>query len=222
MGLDPSLELSGQVSFTPRILSRARIGIDTAEVASPLELGFDHPERRGYDPTEYRDFRIIAKHLISAPDVTFIDYGCGLGRSLVLAAMLPFGRMIGIELSPELAQHARENVRNAKVRFRCSDISVAVADASTDCGQDRPQRSNWRGGCIITTEGVRLDARKNGQIASFGTAGTPETLRSPRMASREPRRLLSSTSFQSSSGECRIECSQTHFESQQNEQAGPD
>src|SRR6266536_3421899 len=30
---------------------------------------------------------------------------------------------------------------------------------------DRPQRSNWRGGCVITTEGVRLDARKNGQIA---------------------------------------------------------
>src|SRR6266536_1780960 len=34
-----------------------------------------------------------------------------------------------------------------------------------DCDQGRPQRSNWRGGCVITTEGVRLDARKNGQIA---------------------------------------------------------
>src|SRR5713101_8980080 len=30
---------------------------------------------------------------------------------------------------------------------------------------------------------------------SFGTAGTPEALRSPPMASREPRRLLSSTPF---------------------------
>jgi hypothetical protein len=38
---------------------------------------------------------------------------------------------------------------------------------------------------------------------SFGTVGTPEALRSPPMASREPRLLLSSTSFQSSSGECR-------------------
>jgi hypothetical protein len=38
---------------------------------------------------------------------------------------------------------------------------------------------------------------------SFGTAGTPEALRSPPMASREPRRLLPSTPFQSSSGECR-------------------
>jgi hypothetical protein len=39
---------------------------------------------------------------------------------------------------------------------------------------------------------------------SFGTAGTPEVLRSPPTASREPRRLLSSTPFQSSSGECRF------------------
>jgi hypothetical protein len=39
---------------------------------------------------------------------------------------------------------------------------------------------------------------------SFGTAGTPETPRSPPMASRQPRRLLSSTPFQSSSGECRL------------------
>jgi hypothetical protein len=42
---------------------------------------------------------------------------------------------------------------------------------------------------------------------SFGTPGTTETpgaLRSPPVASGEPRRLLSSTPFQSSSGECRI------------------
>ncbi len=34
-----------------------------------------------------------------------------------------------------------------------------------DCDQDQPQRSNWRGGCVITTEGVCLDAGRNGQIA---------------------------------------------------------
>ena len=34
--------------------------------------------------------------------------------------------------------------------------------------------------------------------------GTPEALRSPPMAYQEPRRLLSSMPFQSSSGECRV------------------
>src|SRR6266487_6187621 len=38
---------------------------------------------------------------------------------------------------------------------------------------------------------------------SFGPLERRKTLRSPPMASREPRRLLSSTPFQSSSGECR-------------------
>jgi len=34
-----------------------------------------------------------------------------------------------------------------------------------DCDQDQPQRSNWRSGCVITTEGVCLDAGRNSQIA---------------------------------------------------------
>ena len=38
---------------------------------------------------------------------------------------------------------------------------------------------------------------------SFGTAETPGAPRRPPVASREPRRLLSSTPFQDSSGECR-------------------
>ena len=48
---------------------------------------------------------------------------------------------------------------------------------------------------------------KSADQTSFGTPGTMETpgaLRSPPVASGEPRRLLSSTPFQSSSGECRF------------------
>jgi Polyprenyl synthetase len=48
---------------------------------------------------------------------------------------------------------------------------------------------------------------KSADQTSFGTPKTTETpgaLRSPPVALREPRRLLSSTPFQSSSGKCRI------------------
>jgi len=38
----------------------------------------------------------------------------------------------------------------------------------------------------------------------FGTTGMPGALRIPPMASGEPSRMLSSTPFQSSSGECRF------------------
>ena len=34
-----------------------------------------------------------------------------------------------------------------------------------DCDQGQPQRSNWRGGCVITTGGAYLnDREENGQI----------------------------------------------------------
>src|SRR6266568_2280239 len=48
-----------------------------------------------------------------------------------------------------------------------------------DCDQGQPQRSNWRGGCFITTEGVCLDAGKNGQIAGSDVvrAGKPHLAR---------------------------------------------
>jgi len=48
---------------------------------------------------------------------------------------------------------------------------------------------------------------KSADQTSFGTPGTMETpgaLRSPPVASGEPRRLLASTPFQSSSGGCRL------------------
>lgn len=41
---------------------------------------------------------------------TFIDLGAGMGRALLLAAEMPFRRVIGVELHPTLARVARENL----------------------------------------------------------------------------------------------------------------
>jgi hypothetical protein len=43
-------------------------------------------------------------------DITFIDVGAGMGRAMLLAAELPFRRVIGIELNPILARTARSNI----------------------------------------------------------------------------------------------------------------
>jgi len=48
------------------------------------------------------------------------------------------------------------------------------------------------------------DVARSADRTSFGTTGMPGALRNPPMASGEPSRMLSSTPFQSSSGECRI------------------
>jgi len=40
---------------------------------------------------------------------TFIDFGCGKGRAMLLAAERPFRRLIGIDFSHELLMVARRN-----------------------------------------------------------------------------------------------------------------
>jgi SAM-dependent methyltransferase len=46
----------------------------------------------------------------AARNATFVDYGCGKGRVLILAAEARFPRLIGVEFSSTLASQARANL----------------------------------------------------------------------------------------------------------------
>lgn len=63
---------------------------------------------------------------------TFIDLGSGKGRTLMLASDYPFGRVVGVEFSPELHEVA---VRNLDVYTspaqRCKALESVNADATT-------------------------------------------------------------------------------------------
>ena len=64
-------------------------------------------------------------------DFTFIDVGAGMGRAVLLAAELPFHRVIGVELNPVLARIARKNISawratnrvQAPTRLVCADVT---------------------------------------------------------------------------------------------------
>jgi predicted RNA methylase len=43
-------------------------------------------------------------------NAVLIDYGCGMGRALMIASTLPIKRMIGVEISKSLCEAARENL----------------------------------------------------------------------------------------------------------------
>lgn len=60
----------------------------------------------------------------------FVDYGAGLGRIVCCAATLPFNRVIGIELSDDLAQAGRRNLEIARRRFHCKTIELLTMDAA--------------------------------------------------------------------------------------------
>lgn len=62
---------------------------------------------------------------------TFVDLGCGKGRAVLMATELPFREVIGVELHPQLARTAEENLQVwkdagkivSKARILCADAT---------------------------------------------------------------------------------------------------
>ena len=62
---------------------------------------------------------------------TFIDMGSGKGRMLLLAAELPFRRIVGVEFAEDLNALARKNVRNYRNSNQaCFQIEPLNMDAT--------------------------------------------------------------------------------------------
>jgi SAM-dependent methyltransferase len=65
-------------------------------------------------------------------DYAFVDLGCGKGKAVLLAATYGFRRVIGVELSPELAEVARRNAaRFARRRPQLPEAEILCTDAAT-------------------------------------------------------------------------------------------
>jgi SAM-dependent methyltransferase len=66
---------------------------------------------------------------IALDGYTFVDFGSGKGRALLLASEFPFKRIIGLEFSPELHRIARENVdRYPSETQKCVNIESLNID----------------------------------------------------------------------------------------------
>ena len=61
---------------------------------------------------------------------TFVDFGCGKGRVVHQAARWPFRRVIGVEISPVLAELARATLAARRHRYRCKDVQIVVSDVT--------------------------------------------------------------------------------------------
>ena len=73
--------------------------------------------------------RIMASLDIAFEDYTFIDFGSGKGRALLLASHFGFERTIGLEFSPELHRIAQENIRRYRSpRQKCANIQSLNVD----------------------------------------------------------------------------------------------
>lgn len=71
---------------------------------------------------------MMAELEIDLPNYTFIDLGSGKGRALMLAAALPFRRLIGVEFSAELHQAAKANFAGLAARGSADPRIELVCD----------------------------------------------------------------------------------------------
>lgn len=112
-------------------LHERRLGIRTTGLVTSRDLGHQSPELLEYAPSPYHALRYCLARLPIRPgEDAFLDYGCGMGRAVILAATRPFRRVVGVEISPALLAIARENARRAEKRLRC-EIQLEAADART-------------------------------------------------------------------------------------------
>jgi len=96
-----------------------RHGTDTSSIELLWKLKIDSPNARfggRYQATEEQELVDAVRFLPEPPQgFTFIDLGCGKGRTLLVASELGFRQVIGVEFAHELAQTARRNL--AKMGF---------------------------------------------------------------------------------------------------------
>ena len=95
-----TLARRAMLAATERYYER-RVGVQTRKPIELATVGIHDPEAVLCTPVPYAAFFRAMRFV--GPEYrrsTFVDYGCGLGRPVCCAALMPFKRVIGIELAP--------------------------------------------------------------------------------------------------------------------------
>jgi SAM-dependent methyltransferase len=103
-------------------------GLDTSGYSFVPE--HKHPDRLHYAPTPWHLLPRALRYIGVSENDTFVDFGCGKGRVVHQAAKRPFRRVIGVEISPDLAQIARSVLAAGRHQHRCQNVEIVVADAT--------------------------------------------------------------------------------------------
>lgn len=120
-----------------------RWGTDTSAMVSIRDMSFPTAlakEAVHYQPSMPDTVEILLQLLPVTPsEFTFLDIGCGKGRMVLCAAMIPFERAIGVEYSEDLVQIARQN---ALILAQNGGSSVASEFWTGDASQYFPPSEN--------------------------------------------------------------------------------
>lgn len=107
-------------------------GVDTATWVRVPELDTESSNREHavrYQPSSVEEFALLMGKLpVDCSGFTFVDYGSGKGRVLMLAAEYPFKRIVGVEFAESLNDVARQNI--ATLGDDASRVETVLMDAT--------------------------------------------------------------------------------------------
>lgn len=109
-----------------------RLGIETFGFIPAVGEPDNAAWQGHYQPTSYKDFFRMARHVGLGPDDIYVDLGCGLGRTVFAAHRLGARRSVGVEVNAPLVRACRDNV----VRSRVDPVAVRFVEGYA---QDQPQ-----------------------------------------------------------------------------------
>jgi hypothetical protein len=106
--------------------TRGPVALDQLTIASPNRR-FGHD----YRPVHRLSFDAAMAELPERfEEFTFVDYGAGRGRALLLASMHPFRRIVGVEFASELHDDANMNIAQfPRSLMKCRDVECRLMDA---------------------------------------------------------------------------------------------
>ena len=115
--------------------------VDTQRRVSLTDLdihGFDIRHGVFYQATSAALLRKILSRLkLNYSRFVFVDLGSGKGRVLLMAAQLPFQRVVGVEISEELTQCARRNIDAFRGQLK-APIELVHENAANFCFPQEP------------------------------------------------------------------------------------
>lgn len=114
--------------FLSRLLDRSG---ESSEAVRLADIGLDRSGYHDYEPSGWRSLARALRGLGTGRGDGFLDVGCGKGRVLSQAARRPFDRVLGVEISEQMAAQARTRLERERRRRRCGAIEVLVTDVTT-------------------------------------------------------------------------------------------
>ena len=119
--------------FADRRFDR-KYGVDTRGIIRIQSLDININQKKTgywYEPTPIPALKFMLKMLeIDRSKYTFIDFGSGKGRVLLLASEYPYKKIIGVEVSQRLHNIAKDNFKKWNSRKpKCFNIESICIDA---------------------------------------------------------------------------------------------